>query len=93
MIKSFKCKETEKLFNGKFSRKLSSDIQRIAQRKLHLLHAAATLDFLRVPPGNFLEALGGDRKGQHIIRINRQWHICFIWGDSNAYEVEIVDYH
>ncbi|MGH8521741.1 MAG: type II toxin-antitoxin system RelE/ParE family toxin [Gammaproteobacteria bacterium] len=93
MIKSFKCKETEKLFHGKFSARLPRDIQRIAQRKLIQVHAAATLEFLRVPPANRLEALSGDRAGQHSIRVNDQWRICFVWKGGAAFDVEIVDYH
>jgi proteic killer suppression protein len=93
MIKSFACKEIEKLSNGRFSAKLPQSIQRLAQRKLKLLDAAATLDFLRVPPGNRLEALHGDRQGQYSIRINEQWRICFVWQEEDAFDVEIVDYH
>jgi toxin HigB-1 len=109
MISSFKCKETEKIFHGKFSRKLPQDIQRIAARKLEQLNAATILDTLRVPPGNKLEALAGDypksfglasqtgtlrdRQGQYSIRINIQWRVCFVWRDGNAFDVEIVDYH
>ena len=81
------------MFNGRFSRKLPSDIQRIAERKLIMLHRAATLNDLRVPPSNRLEVLKGDRAGQHSIRINDQWHICFEWRTDGVYEVEIVDYH
>lgn len=93
MIASFACRETEKLFHGKFSAKLPQDARRTAQRKLKQLHAAASLDFLRVPPGNRLEQLTGDRAGQWSIRINDQWRICFRWQDSNVHECEIVDYH
>jgi len=93
MIVSFRCKETEKLANGRFSRKLPSDIQRVAARKLKLLNDAGDLNDLRVPPANRLEALKGRRKGQHSIRINDQWRICFHWSNSNASDVEIVDYH
>jgi proteic killer suppression protein len=93
MIASFACKETEKLFYGRFSAKLPQDAQRTAQRKLKQLHAAATLDFLRVPPGNRLEQLTGDRAGQWSIRINDQWRICFRWQNGNAFDCEIVDYH
>lgn len=93
MIVSFNCKETEKLFRGRFSRKLPQNIQRVAARKLEQLHAATILDTLRVPPGNRLEALSGNRAGQHSIRINNQWRLCFIWRDGNAVDVEIVDYH
>lgn len=93
MIKTFGCKETEKIFEGCFSAKLPKDIQRTALRKLTQLHGAATLEFLRVPPANRLEKLSGDRKGQWSIRINDQWRICFKWHESNALNVEIVDYH
>lgn len=93
MIKTFGCKETEKIFNGRFSKIFPNDIQRIALRKLTQVHAAENLDFLRVPPANYLERLAGDRKGQWSIRINDQWRICFVWKDGNAYDVEIVDYH
>ncbi|NJL59373.1 MAG: type II toxin-antitoxin system RelE/ParE family toxin [Desulfobacteraceae bacterium] len=93
MIKTFKCKETEKLFYGKFSAKLPQTIQRTAAVKLRMLHAATLLETLRVPPSNYLESLSGDRKGQHSIRINRQWRICFIWQGNDAFEVEIADYH
>ncbi len=93
MIVSFKCKETEKIFHGKFSGKLPQDIQRIAARKLEQLHAATLLETLRVPPGNRLEALSYNRKGQHSIRINDQWRLCFVWCEGNALDVEIVDYH
>lgn len=93
MIKSFKCKETKKIWNEEFSKKMPSDIQRIALRKLIMLHAAQALSDLKVPPNNKLEALKDDRHGQHSIRINDQFRICFTWSDKNAYEVEIVDYH
>ncbi|NCO53741.1 MAG: type II toxin-antitoxin system RelE/ParE family toxin [Deltaproteobacteria bacterium] len=93
MIRSFAGKEAEKLFRGRFSTKLPQDVQRVAQRKLKQLNAAASLDFLRVPPGNRLEQLTGDRAGQWSIRINNQWRICFSWQDGNVFEVEIIDYH
>ncbi|TGU73931.1 type II toxin-antitoxin system RelE/ParE family toxin [Geomonas terrae] len=93
MIISFKDKETERLFNGKFSTRLPQDIQRTAAMKLAMLNAATMLETLRVPPSNNLESLRGDRQGQHSIRINRQWRICFKWDDGNAVGVEIVDYH
>jgi proteic killer suppression protein len=93
MIKGFRDKESEKVFNGRFSKKLPSDIQRIAERKLILIHRSATLDDLRVPPSNRLESLKGIRKGQFSIRINDQWRICFEWRSDGVYEVEIVDYH
>jgi len=93
MIRSFKDKETEKVFNGRFSKKLPHDIQRIAERKSILIHRSFTLNDLRVPPSNHLEALKGTRKGQHSIRINAQWRICFEWREDGVYEVEITDYH
>ena len=93
MIKGVRDKETEKVFNGRFSKKLPHDIQRIAERKLIMLHRSAALNDLRVPPSNRLEALKGARKGQHSIRINNQLRICFEWRDDDVYEVEIVDYH
>jgi toxin HigB-1 len=93
MIKSFRCKETEKVFKREFSKKMSSDLQRLAYRKLMLLDAADLLDDLRVPPGNRLEKLSGDRQEQYSIRINDQWRICFRWSRSDAYDVEITDYH
>lgn len=92
MIESFACEETEKVFRGQGSRRLPTDIQRTARRKLLQLHAAVRLPELSVPPGNRLEALKGGRSGQHSIRINDQWRICFRW-ESGAHEVEIVDYH
>lgn len=93
MIKSFNCRETEKIFRGRFSKKLPQDIQRLAARKMTMLHFAATLSDLRIPPANRLEALSGDREGQHSIRINRQWRICFKWHNDGAHAVEITDYH
>jgi proteic killer suppression protein len=93
MIKTFRDRETESIFNRIFSRKLPQNIQHLARRKLIILDAATELNILRVPPGNSLEALKGDRKGQHSIRINDQWRICFKWKDGDAYDVEIADYH
>jgi len=93
MIKSFRCRETQKIFEGRFSRRLPRDIQRLAARKLEMLAAAGELKSLRIPPSNHLEKLKGDRAGQHSIRINDQWRICFIWKGGDAHEVEIVDYH
>lgn len=93
MIKSFKDKETEKLFNRYFSKKLPKNIQPKARKKLVLLNAATDLNVLRVPPGNRLEELKGKRKGQHSIRVNDQWRVCFKWDGNNSYDVEIVDYH
>ena len=93
MIKSFKCKETKKIFDRQFSKKLPQDIQPKARQKLVLLDAACEVNDLRIPPGNRLEELKDDRKGQHSIRINDQWRICFVWKDGDAFQVEIVDYH
>lgn len=93
MIKTFKCKETEKIFNGKFSKKLPHDIQGRALIKLHSLDIAEYIKDLLIPPSNKLEQLSGDRKGQYSIRINDQYRVCFSWVDNNAYDVEIVDYH
>ena len=93
MIKSFADKETEKLFRRTFSRKLHQNIQLAARMKLEILEAAEVLQDLRVPPGNRLEKLSGNREGQHSLRINDQWRICFVWRQENAYAVEIVDYH
>lgn len=92
MIRSFACADTEALFH---SRPVSRfrNIERVARRKLLQIHAATELASLRIPPGNQLEALRADRKGQHSIRINDQWRICFDWTDGHAWNVEIVDYH
>ena len=93
MIVSFACAETEGIFRGERSRRLPQDIQNVARRKLEYLHRARRLDDLRMPPGNRLEALKGDRRGQHSVRVNDQWRICFEWQVGNAARVEIVDYH
>ncbi len=93
MIKFFRDKETEKIFNRYFSGKLPQTIQHVARKRLILLDAATELNDLRISPGNRLEPLKGDRKGQYSIRINDQWRICFIWKAGDAYEVEITDYH
>ena len=93
MIRSFKDKEAEKLFNRERSLKLPEDLQRTAFRKLRMLNRAIQLKDLQVPPANRLEKLKGDRAGQYAIRINSQWKICFNWSGNDAYEVEIVDYH
>jgi toxin HigB-1 len=93
MIKSFKDKDAQLLFHLEPSRKLPPDLHRVALRKLRMLNRAQTLEDLRIPPGNRLEALKGDRQGQYSIRINNRWRLCFIWEDENVYEVEIVDYH
>jgi proteic killer suppression protein len=93
MIVSFADRETASVWEGRRSRRLPTDIQSVALRKLRLVNNARRLDDLRVPPGNRLETLRGDRIGRHSIRVNDQWRICFIWRDGNAHEVEIVDYH
>ena len=93
MIKSFASKETAAIFTGFTVRRLPADIQQSARRKLHQLDWAQNLDDLKIPPGNRLEALKGNRKGQLSIRINDQWRICFYWEDGDALRVEIVDYH
>lgn len=93
MIRSFKSRVAADIWQGEVTRKLPREIQEIARRKLRMLNNAQSLSDLRIPPGNRLERLRGDRSGQHSIRINDQWRICFEWRDSDAYEVEIVDYH
>lgn len=93
MIKSFKDSETEKVYRRVHSKRLATDIQPVALRKLRMLNNAGSLQDLRSPPGNRLEKLRGDREGQHSMRINDQWRICFVWRENNAYEVEIADYH
>ncbi|MFZ1058748.1 MAG: type II toxin-antitoxin system RelE/ParE family toxin [Candidatus Rokuibacteriota bacterium] len=93
MIRSFRDRETEKVFNREPSRRWSRGLQQAARRKLVMLDAAEGLADVRVPPGNRLEKLSGDREGQYSIRINDQWRICFRWGEGDASDVEIVDYH
>ena len=93
MIRNFRDREAEKIFQREFSRKLPQDIQRSAFRKLRMLNRAEALNDLRIPPNNRLEQLYGRREGQYSIRINRQWRICFEWRNGDAFEVEIVDYH
>ena len=93
MIQSFADVETERIWSGQRSRKLPPDIQTVALRKLRLVNNARSLQDLRVPPGNRLELLRGDRAGQHSIRINDQWRLCFVWTEAGPEEVEIVDYH
>jgi toxin HigB-1 len=92
VIKSFRCAHTQALFEKGKSRRFSG-IAKVATRKLTQLEAAATLEFLRSPPGNRLEALAGNRAGQHSIRINDQWRVCFRWANAGPEDVEIVDYH
>jgi len=93
MIRSFRSRDAEALFNRQPVRRLGPDIQRAVLRKLRMLNRAETLQDLRVPPANHLEALKGTRQGQHSIRINDRWRICFRWEQGDAYDVEIVDYH
>jgi toxin HigB-1 len=93
MIRSFKSRETERIFNRERSQKLPSDIQQVALRKLRMLNRVVTLQDLRVPPANRLEKLTGDRAGQYSVRINDQWRICFEWVEGDAQNVKIVDYH
>ncbi len=93
MIRSFRDRETEKIWNGERSRRLPGDIQDVALRKLRQMNRSMRLEDLRVPPGNGLEALTKDRKGQHSIRINQQWRICFRWSEGGCEDVEICDYH
>jgi toxin HigB-1 len=93
VIQNFKDKETQKIFERLRSRKLPSDIQQVALRKLRMINRAETLQDLRVPPANRLERLVGDQEGQYSIRVNDQWRICFEWQDGEALDVEIVDYH
>ena len=93
MITSFGDKDTERLWNRERVTSIDARIHRVALRKLRQVGAALTLDDLRIPPGNRREALKGDRKGQHSIRINDQWRICFAWKDGGAEDVEVVDYH
>lgn len=93
MIKSFKNKHTEKLFHRQNVSKVPSEIRQRAYKKLLILDAVIDLDDLRIPPSNHLEALTGDRAGQHSIRVNKKYRICFIWENGNAFDVELIDYH
>ena len=93
MIRSFASREAQRIWDGERSRRLPADIQAAALRKLRILNRVTRLEQLRAPPGNRLEALQGDRAGQHSIRINGQWRICFRWRDGDADDVEICDYH
>ena len=93
MIKTFRDKDTQRIFERERVRPYTPALQRLAQRKLEMLNAADTLDDLKVPPGNRLKSLSGSRKGQYSIRINDQWRICFSWDSAKASDVEIVDYH
>ena len=93
MILSFRNRDTRAVAERRRVRKFSVDVQRRAQRKLMMLNSAKSINDLRVPPGNRLESLAGDREGQYSIRINNQWRVCFMWSEGNAHDVEIVDYH
>ena len=93
VIRSFRCRDTERIFYRQFVRRFPSSIQQRAFMKLNAIDAATRLEELRLPPSNRLEALKGDRKGQHSIRINSQWRVCFVWRAGDAEDVEIVDYH
>jgi len=93
VIKNFRSRETEKIWNGVRSKRLPQNIQQIARRKLRMLNNARSLSDLRIPPANRLEAPKGRRSGQHSIRVNDRWRICFVWVDGDAVNVEIVDYH
>lgn len=93
MIRSFGSKDTERIWNEQYVKGVDRVVQRAALRKLELLHAAHDVEDLRVPPGNRREELAGDRRGQHSIRVNAQWRICFIWREGGAEDVELVDYH
>jgi proteic killer suppression protein len=93
MLASFRDRFTEEFWLTGHSRRFGANLSRVARRKLAQLHFATTPNDFRAPPGNRLEALFGDRRGQHSIRINDQWRICFVWREGNAYEVEITDYH
>lgn len=93
MILSFADKQTERIWNGEVSRRLPTEIQSIARRKLRMINNARRLDDIRIPPANRLEALKGDMKGQHSIRVNDQWRICFRWSNAGVTDVQVVDYH
>ena len=93
MIRSFGSKDTERIWHEQYVKRVDRTVQRAALRKLELIHAAKGIEDLRVPPGNRLERLAGDRRGQHSIRVNAQWRLCFVWIDGGAEDVELVDYH
>jgi proteic killer suppression protein len=93
VIRSFGDKTTERIWNEQFTKSVDPTVQRVVLRKLEILHAAHDVEDLRIPPGNRLERLAGDRRGQHSIRLNAQWRICFVWRDGGADDVELVDYH
>jgi proteic killer suppression protein len=93
VIRTFRCSETEGIFNLRRSRRLPGEIQQVALRKLRMINRSASVDDLRIPPANRLEKLVGNRSGQWSIRINSQWRVCFRWKDGDAFDVEIIDYH
>lgn len=93
MIMSFGNEAAQSAWDRRFRKGVPNDIMKVANRKLTQLNGAVTLDDLRIPPGNRLESLSGDREGQHSIRINDQWRLCFVWRDGNVFDVELVDYH
>ena len=93
MIRSFGSKDTERIWHEQYVKRVDRTVQRASLRKLELIHAAKGVEDLRVPPGNRLERLVGDRRGQHSIRVNAQWRLCFVWRDGGAQDVELVDYH
>ncbi len=93
MIRSFGSKDTERIWHEQYVKRVDRTVQRATLRKLELIHAAKDVEDLRVPPGNRLERLTGDRRGQHSIRVNAQWRLCFVWRDGGADNVELVDYH
>lgn len=93
MIRSFGDRDTERIWQEQFVKSIDRTVQRATLRKLEMLHAAVVVEDLRIPPGNRLERLKGDRRGQHSIRVNDQWRICFVWKDGGADDVELVDYH
>jgi len=93
VIRSFGSKDTERIWNEQYAKRVDRAVQRVTLRKLELIHAAKDVDDLRVPPGNRLERLVGDRRGQHSIRVNAQWRLCFVWRDGGAEDVELVADH
>lgn len=93
MIRSFGSKDTERIWHEQYVKRLDRSVQRATLRKLELIHAAKDVEDLRIPPGNRLEQLSGDRRGQHSIRVNAQWRLCFVWREGGADHVELVDYH
>lgn len=93
MIRAFGGKDTERIWHEQYVKRVDRTVQRATLRKLELIHAAKDIEDLRIPPGNRLEQLAGDRRGQHSIRVNAQWRLCFVWRDGGAEDVELVDYH